>query len=101
LAIAGGGGVQTWDLCGQGGTGNTFGGSTGVRIYTGNNGSLKSSNGGNGGSLGGGLTKLYGGGGGGAGGGIPGGIGFNGGTSGNSTTFGGNGGRPYYKLVIT
>lgn len=69
-------------------------------VYPGNNGEIKETNGGNGGTLSGGLTFAYGGGGGGAGDSSAGGLGFNGGTAGTTDT-GGNGGNPYYKIVIT
>ena len=98
IALARGGIGGDLGIGGGGGIGRS---TAGAILYTGNNGSPVGNNGGNGGSLGGDLTNLYGGGGGGGGGGIPGGIGFNGGTSGNNTDIGGNGGRPYYKLVIT
>ena len=104
IALANGGIGGGAGIGGGGGNGNVPAGSNEVTIYTGSNGSSASAaNNGNGGSLGGGFTNLYGGGGGGGSAmGTSGGIGFNGGTSAQSgDELGGNGGRPYYKLVIT
>jgi len=101
-AAAGGGGIGgALGIGGGGGEGDTKAPVGSYIVYAGNNGENKVTNGGNGGTLGGGLTFAYGGGGGGAGDGSAGGTGFNGGTAGTNTNTGGNGGNPYYKIVIT